>query len=176
MKYLLLAALFLGLFSGPTEARHRHHHKHRHMHLVASPAMHQDCNILFPCEIAKAMLAPVHAIVSGLQHVADEASVIVAHPAGCPARQFCACGAAVRVFGQPVRSLWLAANWYRFPRVALENAAPGMVAVHPHHVFVLEAALGGGRWRVYDANSGRHLTRVHTRSIAGWKIVDPRSG
>ena len=99
-------------------------------------------------------------------------AAIVAHPAGCPARQFCGCGAAVRVFGRPVRDLWLAANWYRFPRAA---PAPGMAAVRPHHVFVLEADLGGGVWQVFDANSGHHATRIHARAIAGYTIVNPRA-
>ncbi len=96
---------------------------------------------------------------------------IVGHPAGCPGRAFCGCGAAVRVFGSPVRSLWLAAAWYRFPRAA---PAPGHVAVRRHHVMVLEADLGSGVWRVYDANSGGHATRVHARSISGYTIVNPR--
>jgi hypothetical protein len=58
-------------------------------------------------------------------------------------------------------SLWLAANWFRFPRSA---PAPGTVAVKRHHVFVLERHIRGSTWMVYDANSGRHRTRV----------VDPR--
>jgi hypothetical protein len=70
----------------------------------------------------------------------------------------------------PIRKLRLAANWFYFPRA---HPAPGRVAVRRHHVFVLEADLGGGVWRVYDANSGHHLTRVHARSIAGFTIVDP---
>ena len=98
-------------------------------------------------------------------------AIVVGHPAGCPARAFCGCGAAVRVFGSPVRSLWLAANWFRFPRT---SPAPGTVAVRAHHVMVLEADLGGGVWQVYDANSGGHATRVHARSIAGYVIVNPR--
>ena len=97
---------------------------------------------------------------------------IVAHPAGCPARAFCGGGAAVRVFGRPVRSLWLAAAWYRFPRT-FPHA--GAVAVRRHHVFVLESHVGGNVWQVYDANSGGHATPVHTRSIAGYTIVNPRS-
>jgi len=100
----------------------------------------------------------------------DPSAVIVSHPAGCPARAFCGCGAAVRIFGRPVRELWLAANWFRFPR---SSPAPGRVAVRRHHVFVLEADLGGGLWRVYDANSGGHQTRIHARSIAGYTIVNP---
>jgi hypothetical protein len=103
-------------------------------------------------------------------HVGDQASV-VSHPPGCPTRSFCGCGAAVRIFGHPVRELWLAANWFRFPRT---SPAPGMAAVRQHHVFVLERHLGGDRWLAYDANSGRHLTRLHPRSIAGYAIVNPR--
>lgn len=99
-------------------------------------------------------------------------STVVAHPSGCPWRAFCGCGAAVRVFGRPVRSLWLAANWLRFPRA---YPAPGMVAIRRHHVFVLEQDLGGGRWLTYDANSGRHMTRVHARSIVGYTVVNPRA-
>jgi hypothetical protein len=98
-------------------------------------------------------------------------AAIVSHPAGCPSRAFCGCGAAVRIFGSPIRSLWLAANWFKFPRT---SPAPGMVAVRRHHVFVLETDLGGGQWQVYDANSGRHLTRIHARSIVGYTIVNPR--
>ena len=100
------------------------------------------------------------------------ASTVVEHPAGCPHRQFCGCGAAVHVFGRPVRDLWLAANWFRFPRAL---PAPGMAAVRRHHVFVLEQYIGGDVWLSYDANSGRGLTRVHPRSISGYAIVNPRA-
>lgn len=148
---------------------------------------HPDCNIVFPCEgvvasprgmrVVKAMggfgsarkvyqpqAAPALRAVQG---------TIVDHPAGCPRRAFCGCGAALRVFGSPVRSLWLAANWFRFPRAA---PGAGMVAVRRHHVFVLEQHLGGTTWLAYDANSGRHATRIHARSIAGYTIVNPHAG
>ena len=95
------------------------------------------------------------------------------HPAGCPTRAFCGCGASVRIFGRPIRDLWLAANWFRFPRVA---PSPGMAAVRRHHVFVLERLIGGSTWLAYDANSGGHATRLHPRSIAGYVIVDPHRG
>jgi hypothetical protein len=49
----------------------------------------------------------------------------------------------VRVFGHSVRDLWLAANWFKFPRAA---PGAGMVAVRRHHVFVLEVHLGGDTW------------------------------
>ena len=76
------------------------------------------------------------------------------------------------MFGAPIRSLWLAANWFKFPRAA---PSAGMVAVRRHHVFVLEAYLGGDTWQVYDANSA-HQTRIHARSIAGYVTVNPRGG
>lgn len=99
-----------------------------------------------------------------------DASSVVAHPQGCPHRAFCGCGAAMRLFGQPIRRLWLAAAWFKFPRTA---PAPGMAAVRRHHVFVLEQHIRGNVWLCYDANSGGHLTRRHARSIAGYVIVNP---
>ena len=121
-------------------------------------------HIATPLPVAR----PVREVRREIQAVAE----VVAHPEGCPSRAFCGCGAAVRVFGHSIRELWLAANWFKFPRAA---PAPGMVAVRRHHVMVLEADLGGGVWKVYDANSGRHLTRVHARSIAGYAVVNPRA-
>lgn len=167
--YRVLGALVLTLLmvSG-TEARQRA--------IVADPG----CNVIFPCEgvapssrgerIVKAMggFGSAQKVYTPRQY---SAATIVSHPAGCPSRAFCGCGAAVRIFGSPVRSLWLAANWFKFPRSA---PAAGMVAVRSHHVFVLEADLGGGVWQVYDANSGGHATRIHARSIAGYVIVNPR--
>lgn len=99
-----------------------------------------------------------------------QVGLIVSHPAGCPPVLFCGCGAAVRVFGHSIRQLWLAANWFRFPRAI---PAPGMVAVKRHHVFVLERHLIGTVWMAWDANSGHHLTQIHPRSIAGFTIVNP---
>lgn len=109
---------------------------------------------------------------SGLHRVmATGAGRVVAHPYGCPRRAFCGCGAAVHRFGRPIRSLWLARNWFRFPRAA---PAPGMAAVRRHHVFILKRHVRGPVWVAYDANSGGHRTRIHPRSIAGWTIVNPR--
>jgi hypothetical protein len=47
--------------------------------------------------------------------------------------------------------------------------APGMVAARRGHVFVLERHMRGNIWIVHDSNSGRHRTRVHPRSIVGFK-------
>src|SRR6185312_4776360 len=116
-------------------------------------------------------LAGVRSIRVRLHRTHYQASGRIAggRPAGCP-NAFCGCGASLHLFGRIIPSLNLAANWLRFPRTV---PAPGMVAARRHHVMVLEADLGGGRWRVWDANSGHHLTRVHARSIAGYVIVNP---
>ena len=103
--------------------------------------------------------------------VADHQPQIVAHPAGCPARAFCGCGASIEVFGKNIRELWLAANWFRFPRA---EPAPGMVAVRKHHVFVIREVRGPGEVLAYDANSGGRKTRIHLRSLAGYTVVNPR--
>lgn len=97
---------------------------------------------------------------------------IVAHPHGCPARNFCGCGLSVHFFGKSIRDLWLARNWLRFPHAM---AAEGMAAVKRggHHVFGLLRHIAGDTWMVYDANSGGHRTRIHPRSIRGYIIVNP---
>jgi hypothetical protein len=120
------------------------------------------------------LLANCHAAEARHHHrvLTADTGTIVANPAGCPRRAFCGCGAAVRVFGRPIRKLWLAANWFRFPSTW---PAPGMVAVRTHHVFVLESQVEGDVWICYDANSGGHRTRIHQRSIAGYRIVNPRA-
>lgn len=119
--------------------------------------------------LAVAALVALSSNAEARQRFKAEAQIL-AHPSGCPSRAFCGCGAAVRVFGSPIRSLWLAAAWLKFPRTA---PAPGMVAARRGHVMVLEADLGGGVWQVYDANSGGRKTRRHARSIAGYVIVNP---
>lgn len=97
---------------------------------------------------------------------------IVAHPAGCPSRAFCGCGVSVRAFGHPVRELYLAANYRRFPPAPL---AAGMVAYRSHHVVYIEVPHPDGTATVYDPNSGGHLTRIHTISLAGYRIVNPHA-
>lgn len=101
------------------------------------------------------------------------AAQIVAHPAGCPARAFCGCGASIEVFGRSIRDLWLARNWLRFPPA---EPAPGMVAVRRHHVFVIREVRGPGMVLAYDANSGGRRTRIHLRSLAGYSVRNPHGG
>ncbi len=110
-------------------------------------------------------------LAAGLILLASSASAqILEHPSGCPRRAFCGCGAAVEVFGRPLRELWLARAWFKFPRSAPSS---GKVAVRRGHVFVLRSHMSGNTWLVFDANSGGRKTRLHARSIAGYTIVSP---
>lgn len=93
-------------------------------------------------------------------------------PQGCPHR-FCGCALSIKVFGHSVRDLWLASNWFRFPRTV---PAPHMVAVRRGHVFQLLSHVEGSKWTVWDPNSGGGRIRVHHRSIAGYAIVNPTRG
>lgn len=107
-----------------------------------------------------------------MRFVNDVATQYLPHPAGCPRRAFCGCGAAVETFGRPLRELWLVRAWYKFPRSA---PAPQMAAVRPHHVFILKRQIAGNNWLVVDHNSGGRKSRLHVRSIAGFTIVNPRA-
>ncbi len=163
MRVLPLVLFALLLATSTAEAR-RHHHRAR-LHVA------QNCDsgdIMRPCwGVITTPPQRTHRWAALLGHGAMQP-----HPAGCPRRAFCACGASVRVFGHSVRSLWAARAWLRFPTAA---PAPGMVAASFEHVFVLEQHVGGNVWLVYDANSGGHATRIHNRSIAGYSIVNPRT-
>lgn len=99
-----------------------------------------------------------------------EGAVIGGRPHGCPWR-YCGCAVSLKVFGKIIPELNLAANWFRFPRT---NPAPGMVAVRRGHVFLIQSVNGDGSVVAYDPNSGGHRTRVHTVSLRGYRVVDPR--
>jgi hypothetical protein len=51
-----------------------------------------------------------------------------------------------------------------------------MAAVRRHHVFVITENLGNGNVMAYDANSGRHATRLHEVSLRGYTVVNPNGG
>jgi hypothetical protein len=174
---LAIALFGLLLLPNPAEAR-RHHHHYRvqqaaplpFFSLFAAPAQPQR-------RVHRARWHTSHHVARRhprppLRAARHHQGTIQPHPAGCPHRAFCGCGLAVHLFGTPVRSLWLAAEWpRRFPRAA---PAPGMVAARRHHVMGLLRHISANVWLVYDANSGGHLTRIHARSIAGYTIVNPR--
>ena len=102
----------------------------------------------------------------------------LSHPNGCPRRLFCGCGAAVKLFGKPIRDLWLVAEWRRrFPQA---SASQGMAALRGRrgggHIVVLDRHVSGSTWMVYDYNSGGRRSRYHARNIAGYYIVNPHAG
>jgi len=166
IKTVLAAVLVLLCGAASAEPRHQ-----------AAPIC-DNKDVMRPCAYQPNFLAGVKSIKIRMHrisvvHSSDASSEIVSHPAGCPARLFCGCGAAVRVFGSPIRTLWLAAAWFKFPRA---EPASGMVAVRAHHVFVLERHIEGSVWLAYDANSGGGATRIHARSISGYTVVNPHAG
>ena len=176
----LFAALLLTIVSTSAQARvhHRHTAQHRahHAHIAAltTGVCEYNNDGRVKCggttqRVVRPRGRTEYAISTSewRQHTSEG---IVGHPNGCPRSAFCGCGASVRLFGHPVRDLYLASNWFRFPRAA---PAPGMVAVRNHHVFVIEAVNGDGTVVAYDANSGGHQTRVHTVSLSGYSVRDP---
>ena len=172
MIRLALIAAFLVAITSSAEARHRHPHN-----TVLSHTNAQQCEYDNFGKV-KCGFSPITASTAfktdkiGISQAVDYVERIVSNPTGCPRTQFCGCGASVRIFGHPVRDLYLAANWFRF---AHASPAPGMVAVRSHHVFVIEQVNGDGTVVAYDANSGGHATRIHTVSLSGYSVRDPHS-
>ncbi len=110
---------------------------------------------------------------SRLAHLVAGEVTMLPHPRGCPAVQFCACGAAVELFGEARRDLWPVSAWYGFERA---SPGAGMVAIpHSHHLFVLRYQISGSVWMAADYNSGKHKSRLQPHYIAGMTIVNPRS-
>jgi hypothetical protein len=150
--WIIIAAALLTIFATSAEARHRHHH-YRHAHHYAR--VHH--------------LRKAHRRIHDNRGRGDE-RVVGSRPSGCP-HAFCGCEASLYLFHRSIPALNLAANWiWKFPRAM---AAPGMAAARPGHVMVLMSHVEGPYWLVHDGNSGRHLTREHVRSIAGFHVVDP---
>lgn len=157
MRVLAIAIIVLFIGSAPAFAHHRHHSVvHHHYSRHRPKFLHGvDTTLNFAMGLG-----------FGLGHMLNS---MQPHPAGCPRTAFCGCGTSVRVFGHPVRDLYLAANWYRFPRGA---AIPGNVIVRPHHVKYIEN-VENGILMCYDPNSGHHLTRIQPCGSGG-TIVNPR--
>lgn len=160
----IAASLFLAVLANPAEAMSN---KQTQVKMVA------DQSVEFSAR-RKHYRRHHHARSQRHRSYADangNGAVMLPHPAGCPSRAFCACGASVRVFGRSIRSLWPSTAWLHFPR---DHAASGNVAVRRGHVFVLESHISGLDWLVSDYNSGGHQSRRHVRSIDGYTIVNPR--
>lgn len=182
MAALTVAFLLAVTLGTPAQARHHHyrHHVARHAsyaHSVnsISPSFcrfdndeHQACAGVSEAKISYGYSSQAVENRHGSRSYDD--GRIVGHPSGCPSSAFCGCGVSVRIFGHPVRNLYLASNWFKFPPA---TPGPGMVAVRNHHVMVIEAIDANGNAVVYDPNSGGHQTRIHTRSLAGYRVVNP---
>jgi hypothetical protein len=153
LKLLLILTIVIG-FTHTAEARHGHHRHHSiHHHRIHSHHKHRSVH-------------RIHAV-----HRVNAPVTFLEHPSGCPRVAFCGCGASIDALGRNVRRLWLAANWYSFPR-----SSPGYntVGVRPHHVLVLKQQVNGTIWMVNDYNSGGHLSRYHAVDISRYTIVNPR--
>jgi hypothetical protein len=166
-------ATTLSFLPGKAEARHRHrttiHHSYsRHTYAYHSHSRRAYARRAYVQGYGLQDFRQSWAMVSP----GGEERVVGSRPSGCPNR-FCGCEASLYKFGRIIPELNLAANWRRFPRTA---PAPGMAAVRPGHVMILESQVSGNVWNVHDGNSGGHVTREHARSIAGYTIVDPNGG
>lgn len=172
LKRALVAVAIIGLTLTAADARaHRHHHRHithvkHHFHRVkAKPEP-----VRLEWNFDPFIQLPAKAIGSAAHAVREFGAVMLPHPSNCPRTAFCGCGAADEVGRPNEHSLWLASNWFKFPRT---DPAPMMAAVRPHHVFVLKEHIGGDKWLVIDHNSGHHQSKIHVRSIRGFTIVNP---
>jgi len=150
MYRVVVVLIALLTLSVQAQARPHHHHHHHHHHYSYRH----------------------HSVLNAMASIPSEGRVVGGRPSGCP-HAFCGCEASLYKFGRIIPELNLAANWRRFPRTA---PAPGMAAVRSGHVMILQQQVAGNVWVVHDGNSGRHATREHPRSIAGYTIVDPGAG
>lgn len=50
-----------------------------------------------------------------------------------------------------------------------------MVAARSGHAMLLLEHHNADKWKVWDANSGKGLTRIHIRSIRGFAVVNPHA-
>ena len=191
MRLGISIGIILALLSVPASAHQRHHHYRHYAHHQLNPVV-EGLGMGLAVMLRRAQESqgtgwpnvadippngwPLQPYRNPVQHavgrVMEAVGQILPHPSGCPRTAYCGCGAA-SYLGLHDRSLWLAREWFRFPRAA---PGPGMAAVRTHHVFVITQNLGDGNVMAYDANSGRHLTRLHEVSLRGYTVVNPHGG
>jgi len=182
-RITLCILVYFGLFALDSAYAHHYHYRHHRHHyyrqkVVAErawslfsffqqPQQQQTQSHLRPQQQPQRKSRPQR-IIARLREFGN--AQMLAHPAGCPFRLFCACGAAVDL-GLDPRTHMAARSYYRYP---VSQPEPNTVAVRPHHVFVLKRHIEGLLWLVADYNSGGHASRLHVRSIAGYSIRRPR--
>lgn len=166
MKFFLFLAFFALIAASPAQARHfhsRHHggrfHVHRvHSHWRYAPQRDQGYAEADDWSRPTRYEGRGHrARYSGGRGLS--APCATARRLGGP----CGCFASELLFGHSVRGLWLAANWFAFPRT---TPKAGAVIVRQHHVVVIEA-VHGNRATVHDSWG------IHEVSLAGKTVVDP---
>lgn len=194
MKFLWLAVVLLGIGSTPAYSKPRHVVLHPSCNITmpceggfysaraqkfmgipfGAPLQHyvpqrpkQQISVPERRRVARRHVTPQRITRSVVSR--DHGTVIGARPSGCP-HAYCGCSASLYLFGKIIPRLNLAANWLSFPKAA---PAPKMAAARHGHVFVLVEHKGGDKWLVHDGNSGRGMTRLHVRSLAGYTVVNP---
>ena len=165
VKLVAMICLF-GLFATQADARHRRHYERQ-----VSTSHSIICD-QWGCRGGE-RATNARRVVRTARMDSNGGETFLPHPAGCPGRQFCGCGASVRIFGHPVRSLFLASNWGKFPSA---SPGPGMAAYRSGHVFVIESVNSDGSVLASDYNSGGHMSRRHTVSLRGYRVVNPHGG
>lgn len=174
MKMKVMAVAAAALFTvalcslADAKPRHRHVQKNTAQQTIVV-CNQQGCSDTVASKSA-------HAVVGrNIERARRKVVSYLPHPPGCPPRLFCACGAAVEVFGGNGRdyknSLWAVSSWHKFPRSNVPSA--GDVALRSGHMFVLRRHVQGDTWLTADYNSGRHLSRLQEQSIRGYTIVSP---
>lgn len=161
-KFFLFLAFFALVAANPAQARHhyRHHGGRFHVHRVHGHwryAPQRDRGFAFRDDWSRPARHAHRARYAGGRGLS--APCATARRLGGP----CGCFASELLFGHSVRGLWLAANWFQFPRTAPK---PGAVIVRQHHVVVI-TAVHGNRATVHDSWG------IHEVSLAGKTIVDP---
>jgi hypothetical protein len=158
-----LVVFFLALFLVSPAYAHQRHIKHHAK--VAVPQI-----IVCNQQGCSDRVVPFAGSVNETRYVSYQSGTVVPNVEGCPRIAFCGCSVSVRVFGHPVRSLYPARAYGKFPSGAI---AAGNVAYRAHHVFYIESVVDGSTVMAYDPNSGGHLTRIHLVSLHGYRIVNP---
>lgn len=176
-KFISIAAFAVALLI-PTlavaKSHHRHHYQHHHTYSVNPNRASQDCvydnsgHTICLGAIQRMGEAPRQERTASYS---SSEGVVGGRPVGCP-HAYCGCSASLRVFGRIIPELNLAANWRKFPPA---SPAPGMAAWRWGHVFIIEAVNGDGTVIAHDGNSGRGLTRIHTVSLRGYRVVNPNA-
>lgn len=156
-SWAVVFACALALVATTADARPRHKIAHAESAVAGQCAQDNNGRIVCGGNVQRTTSHPrVMASYEG-------ATIIGGRPAGCP-RAYCGCGA-MAYLGLTDKRLWKAWNWTKFYN------GPTPVAVWRHHIAIIERMTGPTTAILRDYNSGRGLSRIHERSIAGARIV-----